>query len=846
VAVQPQAPRDGGGHKPEDRGPNPKPPLIPSFPTDPPARLSFTVRGPENLKDLVAFLAQGAREYEIFLAGDLNLTAEAEEPEGTRSVGLVFKDKNVRIRPAPGTVRPTIRLSPPTKEKNTDLLAALTVKGGSLDVQGVRFVIDAGQGPQAMVALRCQGGSIEGTGCEFIQAQASESSRLTDVLVEPDPEGRSAKTPSVSMWRCLFLGVGYDGSETKPLARSGQTALSVAGLARVTLTDCAFGPHTAAIAVQPPASSGAEGQAGSPDFQVTLSRCSALLDDDSAVFQVAALKGCKLEVDRCLFSRPLPPPDSETVPAMGDRGAVLVRQTDPNGGDLKYEGSDTRYHNLAAFWVKQQPVMNGNGFERWTAPVTSWDVFLGKVTGADKDKNSRVLADSPWESTKDLLALLDGRQENVRQAFRVNLQSPELRQKADGAAPPVGLGGSPWNDPPLYSRKDIPNLRKPDALAGKKKRVVNPDVKETGNGVYKDLLTAIREAGPDEVILIQHDGLVPIEPIPLEKSSLNLTIRPFEGCKPVLTLAKTSEPNAALFRLHDGKLRLEGLQFYLRPDKEGFKSQSVVTLAGDGECTFQGCVVTLEPAWRVPLAAVTLSDPSTVMKMDKASSSQVAAVTFENCFVRGEGDQVALRASRPLTLTLRNTLTALNGSLLTVEALRDDAPTPPEGAAINVMLAQTTAYLTRYLLYLKAGTDLKGLLPVRFETTTCLFLAGDNTSALVHLDGPDTKRERWKGLLGWRAEHNAYVNFSQMLEQQPGGGQMAMEAPYNTDQWQQFTNETDGTFKGVRLVDPVADARLSEVLPGRFKAKSDSDQPAGFGPKLEDVPLPWPATGGRP
>src|SRR5262249_13096784 len=144
----------------------------------------------------------------------------------------------------------------------------------------------------------------------------------------------------------------------------------------------------------------------------------------------------------------------------------------------------------------------------------------------------------------------------------------------------------------------------------------------------------------------------------------------------------TAETNAALFRLHDGKLHLDGLQFHLRPKKEGFKSQAVLTLAGDGECTFQNCVFTLEPAPGVALMAVgTLADPAAMMKMDRGPAPQTASVGFENCFVRGDGDQVVLRASRPLTLTVANSLTVLSGSLLTAEASRADTstmtPDPP-------------------------------------------------------------------------------------------------------------------------------------------------------------------------
>jgi serine/threonine protein kinase len=823
--------KDDGPRKAEEKRPDVSqaPPVPVPSPELPVRTVPVTVEKPDDLQKVAD--APTDAKYKVFVNGVLDLTTE-------KWVGIVFKGKNVVIQPSEGaSERPVIRLRPPTQvvDNNPGVLAALTAQGGSLKVQGIRFETDAGDGTQVMAAIRCyQGGHVTAESCEFIQLRPGAGSQLKDVQVEADPGASNPTT--VVLNRCLFLAAGPGGADPKAFARSSKTAVAVTGPAKLTLQNCAFGPHTAAVSLAGPA-------------EVALSHCSALLNDDSAVFQVAAFKGCKLKVNQCLFSRPISPADSATAQTpvdQRDRGAVLIRQTDPQDDDLpEYEGTDNRYHNLA-IWVKPQKDVEAG---HWDPVAATWEAFQTTVRGAaEKDKSSQEVATNPWDETqKDLLGLLDGKRENIRQAFRVNLESPELRCKRvgrlDSRPSPVGLLLTPWDR--LYG--SIPEIRKPESVT-RKKRTFDPRVKETANGVYRDLLAAIRDSEPGDVILIRYDGLLAIDPIPLEKPSIDLTLQPDENCRPVLTVGETADPNPSLFRLHDGKLRLENLQFRLFPTKP-FGSQSVVTVAGDGQCSFRGCVLTLEPNPKltqpVALAAVVLADPGTVMNMktDKgtprtADGAQVPGVQFEDCFIRGEGAQVTLRASRPLNLTSRNTLTVLNGSLLVVEPPGEKSPAPASDAAINVSLSQTTTYLTRYLLHLKAGTDVKLLVPVRVDTTDCLFLPAGSDSRLVYLDGADLKPEKWK--LTWHGGHNGYGNFSQLLDQlAPAGGMMSMEGPYGQEQWQRWTAEEGSTFKA-RLQEPLpASAVLSELLPIQFKAKTDSDVPAGFGVNL-DTPLPRP------
>src|SRR5262249_13795590 len=139
---------------------------------------------------------------------------------------------------------------------------------------------------------------------------------------------------------------------------------------------------------------------------------------------------------------------------------------------------------------------------------------------------------------------------------------------------------------------------------------------------YPTLAQALGDARPGDVILIKHNGPLAVGTVRLEKASLDVTVKPAPGCHPVLTLGETTEADAALFRLHDGQLRLEGLEFHLQPTRADFRTQTLAALVGDGQCVFKDCVLTLEETREVQLAAATVADPNGVMRLGSTPASR--------------------------------------------------------------------------------------------------------------------------------------------------------------------------------------------------------------------------------
>jgi hypothetical protein len=229
-------------------------------------------------------------------------------------------------------------------------------------------------------------------------------------------------------------------------------------------------------------------------------------------------------------------------------------------------------------------------------------------------------------------------------------------------------------------------------------------------------------------------------------------------------------------------------------------------------------VATFEELRPVRLALAILTDPSGVMRMADTSPTQPQApqIHVERCFVRGEGDLVAVRASRPLLLDVKHSLVALGGSLLNV----DGNPKEPQSVALEtVTLQHVTTYLTDHLVRL-AGTNARGLVPVQVWSEDCLFAsAGDKP--FMHVEGIDAGETPMSRLFSWeQGKHNAYSKSMPMLDPKPRTDDMPVP-PYGQDKWK--TGETDALFTSIRFAAPPPDSSLASVSPAAFRVAAESD-----------------------
>src|SRR5207249_3506856 len=170
-----------------------------------------------------------------------------------------------------------------------------------------------------------------------------------------------------------------------------------------------------------------------------------------------------------------------------------------------------------------------------------------------------------------------------------------------------------------------------------------------------------------DVIYIRHgvDRDVVVPPIQLQPT-FSVTLKADKTdfvYQPRLVLDKTFKDNvASFFKIQKGKLEVEGMEIVLDPDQDRDVARSIVQMGG-AHCIFKNCVFTLRAANEENLSVVSSIDLNTMMK-DVAAPSSVGKVEFHDCFVRGNGDLVALNGCRLLHVEMENSLVALDGSLL--------------------------------------------------------------------------------------------------------------------------------------------------------------------------------------
>lgn len=754
-------------------------------------------------KDLSAFLDKRNPQSHVYLVNDIDLRHEPGDTSN-RVPGLTFqgdKDRELTIQGKDPKKRPTIRLAYNADLRDGDLegvplWTALALKGGKVTLRDLRFEVDAKLAHRLiMAAVKLQEGcQLKIEKCEFVQYNPPSSGRLSDLLVEGSRGG--AIKPIAIVNDCFFTGGQKTEFLAEPAQLGGQFACSVSGLASLQLSNCAFAPHQSVVYLR---------DKSTPPADVTLRNCSAFLIEGAA-FQLDDGVSGRFTVQNSLFSRP----DSVT-----DSNAVLIQQVGP--GDVHFSGLHNRYHNLSAFWIKPQ--------ERQVslAIANTWEEFqsVAKVS----DEKSSPLSVSPWTDKSPLKSL---EQNHPQQAFQADVKLAELRQ--GDANRMIGVERCVWGI--LYDKLPALDDKKPELMA---RKIVDP-TQETGGGHYKSLGQALLDAKPGDLILVKHTGPLPVEPVRLDKASLDITLKPFPGYQPILTLGDTTDKHAAIFRIHDSKLRLEQLEFSLRPRRDGFESQAVIGMAGLGHCSFKNCVITLDPelADDVPMAVVSLADPRDVMKMDPAPSRELPEIRFDNCFVRGKGDLIAVRASRPFDLKADNCLVVLTGSFLNIDGNPKDPPATP---SVQVALSKTTAYLTTHVVSFKNGKSVRELVALQMKASDCLFAASVSEQAFIHLAG-EINEDQLRHFLTWTGGHNAYNGFKHMIEQQPRGDGM-MLPPYGKDRWEMFSRERDGAFNQVKFTSPpLSDTMLVRSLPAQFKVKIDLDADPGYGAEIHRLPKP--------
>jgi hypothetical protein len=770
-----------------------------------------------DCKHLLAWLQEnaGADELEILLGSNLDLSPlQKDEKTG----GLVVRARKVTLGPKEPGQKVTLRFNYEGEPRAKPV--ALTIDAREAQIEGIRFLVDARQAELHLTALLLRGGKHQVERCEFIQASPSTRFDPSKPFASVVADGSTSNT-EVRLRDCAFVGFGeiLEGGEDMSVIRfsrveaGGQVAVVREGAARISADNCVFGPHAIMFRLE---------KVGGEESPLTISQCSMLLAAwRSTVFDVPASASARLLVSRSLFSR---------LQGETDEGAVLIRQQDDRPGGVVFVGSDNAYHDLDGYW--------GIG-DNW--PRASWSDFRKRMAeSGNKDDSSVVVLSLPWQAS-DTQALAGTEQarlletEQFARAFQVHLRHPTLRRPGRSEGSEV-IGANRVLGDRIVPRT-LPSIGDKTDLLYPRTLVVEPGSGDSANGLYSSVEAAIVAARPQDTIVLRHNGELKMDPVQLKTGLKDLTIRPARKFKPILIFGEPSEPEVSMFRVYDGKLRLEGLEFRLRPGKSEFKVQTVVALVGYGECVLKDCVVTLvRPSTNdTTLALATLSEPGKAMKLDLSptrSRDQGPRLQVSNSFIRGEGDLVWCRANRPFAIEVKDSLMALSGSLLYLE-VSPDAQVPPAAQKIRVSLTRSTTYLGGHLVRAGVSREPSGLVPIRCEVSSCLVLPASSGRALVHLEGGDASDDKpLRDKFTWEGDKNGIgTGYKTILAHESSEGTPTM---MGVEKWR-MQHPSDGSTFDVKAELPAATTAFSDVTARQIKV---SDTSLKVGANLDRLPTP--------
>ncbi|HEV3235658.1 MAG TPA: serine/threonine-protein kinase [Gemmataceae bacterium] len=804
----------------------------------------------EGLRDFLQ-KNQGAKKLVVELADNIKIPVDDKSVygEATPAIGLLAKAENIEIRAKHPTQRPTITFtySGWVKPSTPTWAAAFTLDCKTATIEGLRFRVEACGAEIAMTPLLLKSTSEANINdCSFFQSGASlsEMGRVSSlVLGSKDSSG----TRSILKLNDCYFGsvtgnqvVGIGGEPIKRGFEShnredssfpiGHEAVSIGNSTSLVATNCAFGPHSKLIRQEQNSST------------MSLVNCTAMMTDAGFGVDLDSGSICeRLTIQQCLFSNIRR--QAFSTNASSTNKAILVRQGNNAPAPNRIDLQDNCFHNLDAFWARE------GGY------VTTLDDLKNALGGVVLSNSSRVLYVSPWSDSNPLALLYDTMEDwLLRRAFQMRTDLTDLRQTDRPADRLVGANRCTWGLTYPEGLAKI-NSEGPPLASKKRSLIVDPTANNSVGGIYGTLNAALEDAKPGDTILLRATGRVSITPCRLDKAATDLTIKPFDRTyKPLIALsAETLDSEISFFSIQDGKLQLEGLSFLITPRANkfiGFKnlfppsreSQTLVRLTGDGTCVFKECLITLDESKNASLAVARIADTAGLMRPAKgtgAGGEPSPHIRFEDCFVRGDGDLIASKSGRSFDLEAKNSLVAISGSFMALEANRDNAEAA-NGSIIPVRLNSVTAYLKGYLVKLKGEKDGKGLLPINFESVEdCLFISASNKT-LVHLEGMDFGEDKIRSQILWDGKKNLYSNFSQLLDLQSSGDEMMtmnnMAVPYTWDKWIKVYGENDQKLEKVRFQNPPSQENLEQARPMNFQLADKSQQ--SFGAAVGRLPSP--------
>lgn len=581
----------------------------------------------------------------------------------------------------------------------------LLIEGGEEVVfRKIKFQIDSDTTPnQAAVAALALRGVKRAVfdQCIFVQKVPGipppgiKRVPLASLLIDVGEGGERTPT-AVELRDCYFDSDAKNG---------GQVAVAVNGPARIVARDTAFRPHSALFSFRD--------KCTLDGTSLDMQHCTGFVVTGPA-FRFSSEAAATIRAAKSVFARPS---GKIAAPGLAQPGLIYL------GSDkrpIQYTGQQNVYYALNDYVEKKDGLISKSDDFKALLAKNDWsDTGATYIETADAARNPLALADPLSEA-----GLL---------AFQMKYEYAQLGLRTSW------LGALPKAPAPLAAKTP----------AGPKKLIVG-----RGPGECESIAEALSRAKSDDIIEIKCDDNREVEVPPLLlRPGISITLKAFEGFQPILVLDRAyKEKDCGLFKLQEGRLQLEQLEFLLKPgERDDFGSQAIVHLGEAAQCAFKQCVISLRSEGATRLTAATFLDLERMMKME-APAPPPSRLEFHECLIRGKGDLVGLRGCRPLQVDMRNSLAVLDGALLNVNAA-DKALAMDQG--VRWRMERTSAFVTDSLFALRSMTGM-GLARTEADVRGCFFGSLQPDRPVVLLDMKSSDLEKY---LDWKGEGNFYANF---------------------------------------------------------------------------------------
>lgn len=745
------------------------------------------------------------KEIELIFEGNIDLSW-LKELQGLKihaSDRLILTSaRALKSEARTDTDRPVIRLQyePGAKGGTSVSWAALMLGAERIEVRDLCFVFETNSeniADQAICGLMIDAGRqtlIED--CLFLQigdVKDREESVSSLSIVNPSQKNTSAR---VTLQDCIFVGATrsdrINNGQLTGVEQGGNTAITRYGAVSLTVANSAFGAFHTAIDLE-------RGRMvrRSRSMECRMNHCTFQLQDGSAVLNLEEDIQEKVQLEHCLFARTTS--SSNRMPEMQpETNTLLIRQPSDLGNKPMFEltAINNVGYQLDGLW----------GDENHDILYTWEDFFDNQSTKSPEEFIWRELLESPWASET---IVLDLSKRQFADAFRVKADRQSLHSD-DQSERLVGLLNI---DNVEYRSKKSPTT----LTVRQRQRIVNPSLTVLREGEYRSLAVALEFVKDGDTILLQHTGELSVRSLKLAEVDAEITIRPYPGYHPKLTLDAVDQ-NDVLFNLYTGTLKLENLEIELRA-KQGVESQSIVSLLGQGRCLFKNCVLTLQSSEDSTFAVVTVEKPGIVDKSDKKPQ-----LTLTHCLVRGQGHVIWYQHPRSVQVQIAHSLLVSSDSFLLISEKAVGKSGMPllmtKVPDIHLKVEKTTAYLDKHLLQAKVS-DLQTMPRLHWEVSKCIF-ASSSGDSLVELTGlKEISQQALSSAFEWNGDNNLYSGFMWMLDQQLSKGMTTgMQRPLNARKWQELTQEMMSVHELITFDDPPETTEeFSKVIPSQFESK---------------------------